>query len=204
MAGSAIAEAGKKAGTTAKEQAGKIEMGNVQKSAEEGWQKAGSAASAGWGWLSRTVTNAATQIQNATSGDSGDAFASLKGGPVGEGDTYLEGEMVVWQGPGAPQRAVISAVDDRTSPPSYVLKLDDGGKRGAPHSQLRKWGKQFEHNEGHASQNSSPTQPPPQRKAPVTASPTSKSPKVNAPKKDDDDDDWGADEDWSPGAKKDD
>ena len=55
MAGSAIADASKKAGTQAKDAAGKIDVSNVQKSAEEGWSKAGTAATAGWGWLSRFV-----------------------------------------------------------------------------------------------------------------------------------------------------
>eukprot|EP01065_Artemidia_motanka_P045306 TRINITY_DN662_c0_g2_i1.p1 TRINITY_DN662_c0_g2~~TRINITY_DN662_c0_g2_i1.p1 ORF type:complete len:815 (+),score=358.79 TRINITY_DN662_c0_g2_i1:355-2799(+) len=57
------------------------------------------------------------------------------------GNGFAKGERVVYHPmSGPPAGATIFAVDDRTDPPSFVLTLDDGGKRGAALRQIRKWG----------------------------------------------------------------
>ncbi|KAJ9445654.1 putative ADP-ribosylation factor GTPase-activating protein AGD6 [Diplonema papillatum] len=230
-AGSAIMETGKKVGSSASESATnareKIDTQAIARSAEASWQKASASAVTGWSWFSSTVQKAAAQASTAISGESGDGFSEISKnmgqGPVGEGDNYLQGEMVVWQPrTGAPERAVISAVDDRTDPPTYILKLDDGGKRGAAHSQLRKWGQKFEHassdpaapepasaSSGPPAPSGSPApageeavSPKPVRTSPVRVS----KPAVAKPVKKEADgwDDWGEDGDWGGSSKKDD
>ena len=129
----------------------------------------------------------------------------------------LEGETVVWDGPKGPERAVVSAVDDRTDPPTFIVRLDDGGKRGAARNKLRKWST-FEAEKSAASpQAASPTGGAGEQSEPTPSNPNpfaaqGKKPQASpvaartspAPKKsafdDDDWDDWG--EDSTPARKK--
>eukprot|EP01064_Diplonema_japonicum_P025866 TRINITY_DN37297_c0_g1_i1.p1 TRINITY_DN37297_c0_g1~~TRINITY_DN37297_c0_g1_i1.p1 ORF type:complete len:430 (+),score=95.40 TRINITY_DN37297_c0_g1_i1:58-1347(+) len=222
--GSAIAEAGKKVGVQAQESAKNVDTSTVQKGAEQSWAKASAATTAAMGWFSTTVKSAAAQAQAAMGSEKedGDAFSALKGnlaqGPVGEGDTYLKGETIVWHGAtGPPLRATVSAVDDRSDPPTYILKLDDGGKRGASHAQLRKWGNKYDHEEHHrenteeqpaASSSSSPSPSPSNiasgssTPSPAPAVRSSPTPAPRPAAKKSEWDDWG-DDDWGESKKKD-
>eukprot|EP01059_Diplonema_ambulator_P000127 TRINITY_DN10116_c0_g1_i4.p1 TRINITY_DN10116_c0_g1~~TRINITY_DN10116_c0_g1_i4.p1 ORF type:complete len:436 (+),score=104.23 TRINITY_DN10116_c0_g1_i4:57-1310(+) len=214
--GQAIADAGKKVGASAQESARSVDTSAMQKNAEQSWAKATAATTAAMGWFSSTVKTAAASAQAAmgvkNDGDD-DAFSALRGnltqGPVGEGDTYLVNEVVVWHGTtGPPQRATVAAVDDRSTPPTYILRLDDGGKRGATHAQLRKWGQKYDHEQGgeptHVASTSSAASP--SHASPVSESRASPSPishQAAPPKpKKSEWDDWG-DDDWGGETKKD-
>eukprot|EP01063_Lacrimia_lanifica_P007440 TRINITY_DN14738_c0_g1_i1.p2 TRINITY_DN14738_c0_g1~~TRINITY_DN14738_c0_g1_i1.p2 ORF type:complete len:426 (+),score=133.94 TRINITY_DN14738_c0_g1_i1:226-1503(+) len=131
----------KEGGAKAADSARSIDTGNVKQSAGKAADDAGKAVQAGWGWLSSNVMKAAASAQKALSGEDGEGQGKGEPkGPVGADGEYLVGETVVWSPmTGEPKRVVVTAVDDRTDPPTYILKLQDGGKRGAAHKQLRKW-----------------------------------------------------------------
>ena len=129
----------------------------------------------------------------------------------------------MWETKDGPQKVKVAAVDDMTDPPTYILRLDDGGKRCAPHSALRKWSKyESDQSKQEATASSSSSPPPQEQPTTTTATPTREAnpfsatpakkptitPKAKAPtpaKKDENDwDDWGDEDDsWGAGKKDD-